>query len=204
MPTFWNSKEEKILKSLNTATKISQYLAKLTYKVADGCFSPRLVMNYREAHCFDGAMFAAAALEYHGQRPLIVDLWAQDDDEHLLCVYQKNGLWGSIAKSNTSLLLERSPVYSSVRELVMSYFDLYFNYYGQLGLYAYSHPINLNVFNKFAWRTTDNNLEFLSSLIDQRKHYEIIEPKKLRKLPKVNAVIKKACFLNSNLAGVKK
>lgn len=204
MNNYWTKKEEKILKELNNPTKISKYLAKLKYKVKDGCYSPSLVMKYQEAHCFDGALMAAAALEYHGHKPLILDLWAQDDDEHLLCVYQQNGLWGSIAKSNTSLLLERSPYYQSIRELVMSYFDLYFNYYGKLGLYAYSSPINLNKFNKYHWRTTDQNLEFLSDKIDGLIHYEIIEPKKLKKLPKVNNVILKACFLKSNLAGVKR
>jgi hypothetical protein len=200
----WLKNEIKLLKKLNTPQKISTFLANIKYKVTDGCYSPRLVMKHKEAHCFDGAFFAAAAMEFHGFKPLIIDLWAQDDDEHLLCVYQQQGLWGSIAKSNTSLLLERSPVYQSVRELVMSYFDMYFNYYGKLGLYAYSKPINLNLFNKFDWRGTDQNLEFLSELIDQQTHYEIIDPKKLKKMPKVNDVIKKACFLNSNLAGVKK
>lgn len=200
----WTKTELKLLKTLNTPYKISRYLAQIKYKVKDGCYSPRLVMQTSEAHCFDGAFMAAAALEFHGYKPLIVDLWAQDDDEHLLCVYQENDLWGSIAKSNTSLLLERSPFYQSVRELVMSYFDLYFNYYGKLGLYGYSIPINLNKFNKFEWRTTLNDLEFLSNLIDEFTHYEIIDPKKLRKLPKVNDVILKACFLKSNLAGVKK
>lgn len=204
MRNVWNSQEVNILKKLNTPTKISEYLAKITYKVKDGCYSPRLVMKLKQAHCFDGALFAAAAMEYHGHKPLIIDLWAQDDDEHLLCAYKINGLWGSIAKSNTSLLLERSPVYVSVRELVMSYFDLYFNYYGRLGLYAYSSPINLNLYNKYEWRTTEQDLEFLSELIDLKNHYEILHPKKLKKMPKVNTVIKNACFMNSNLAGVKK
>lgn len=201
---MWLPHEKKLLRSLNTPTKISRYLAQIKYKVKDGCYSPRLVMQHNEAHCFDGALLAAAALEFHGLKPLIIDLWAQDDDEHLICVYQENGHWGSIAKSNTSLLLERSPIYKNVRELVMSYFDLYFNYYGKLGLYAYSTPINLNRFNKFDWRTTNEDLEFLSELIDTFTHYEIIDPKKLAKMPKVNSVILKACFLKSNLKGVKK
>jgi len=204
MKFSWTNKEIQLLKKLRTPQKISEFLAKIRYKVTDGCYSPRLVMAYQEAHCFDGAFFAAAAMEFHGYKPLIIDLWAQDDDEHLLCVYQQHGLWGSIAKSNTSLLLERSPVYQNVRELIMSYFDLYFNYYGKLGLYAYSKPINLNLFNKYNWRGTDQNLEFLSEKIDQQTHYEIIDPRKLKKMPKVNKVLLKACFLNSNLAGVKR
>ncbi len=204
MKILWSKSEQKILKSINTPNKISKYLAKLKYKVKDGCYSPRMVMKHGEAHCFDGAFMAAAAMEFHGYKPLIVDLWAQDDDEHLLCVYQEKGLWGCIAKSNTSLLLERTPIYNNVRELVMSYFDFYFNYYGKLGLYGYSTPINLNKFNKFEWRTTASDIEFLSEHIDKCLHYEIIDPKKLRKLPKVNDVILKACFINSNLKGVKR
>ena len=199
----WTKQEKSILNKLDSPEKINKYLAKLKYKVKDGCYSPSLVMKYQTAHCFDGALMGAAALEFHGHRPLIVDLWAEDDDEHVICVYQVRNLWGSIAKSNTSLLLERAPVYKSIRELVMSYFDCYFNYRGKLGLYSYSKPINLNQFNRFNWRHTEENLDLLTEHINNARHYQILSPKKLRQLPKVNSIIKEACFFKSNLAGVR-
>ncbi len=66
-------------------------------------------------------------LRFIGYKPLIVDMKAFNDDDHVIAVFIENGHWGSVAKSNFTSLRYREPVYRSLRELIMSYFDFYFN-----------------------------------------------------------------------------
>lgn len=133
---------------------IQQFLNKLKYRREGGARSPLVVERTRLANCFDGAVYAAAALEAIGHPPLIVDLAAKNDDDHVIAVYRLGG-WGAIAKSNTTLLRSREPVYRSLRELVMSYFDSYFNTRGVRCLRSYSAPVNLRRFDAISWRTTE-------------------------------------------------
>ena len=120
---MWNKDERNILKSLSTPERIQIYLDNLAYNPADDAASPRMIMLSQDAHCFEGGLLAAAALEYHGHPPLMVSLQAEHDDHHVLAVYKGKSGWGCIAKSNTTLLRGRDPVYRNIRELVMSYFD---------------------------------------------------------------------------------
>ena len=110
-----------MLRRLRTPEKIQQFLDdKVAYNVEpDGetCYSPRLVLRHRIAHCMEGAMLAAAALRFHGQPPLLIDLTAVRDDDHVLAVFRRDGLWGAIAKSNYSGLRYRTPIYRTLREL---------------------------------------------------------------------------------------
>ena len=119
----------------------------------------------RTAHCLEGAVFAAAALRVLGFPPLLLDLEAVQDTDHVLAVYQVRGHWGAIAKSNFAGLRYREPVYRTVRELVMSYFESYINLRGDRTLRAYSAPVNLARFDRCrpGWMTTDGR-----SLVDRR------------------------------------
>jgi hypothetical protein len=159
------------------------------------------VEQTREANCFDGAVFAAAALETLGYPPLIVDLEAKKDDDHLIAVYFSGG-WGAVAKSNTTLLRSREPVYRSVRELVMSYFDGYFNVYGYKSLRTYSAPINLRRFDSLEWRTTEDWLEDIQTYLHHVKHYPVITRQMESKLAQAEPLIMRACFLGSNRRGL--
>lgn len=145
---------------------------------------------------------AAAALEFHGRKPLLVDLVAEDDDHHVLTVYKTESGWGSVSKSNTTLLRGRRPFYQSVRELVMSYFDFYFNTKRKLSLYAYSDPINLNRYNHLNWRTTDDDLMEMGMNFCDLKHFELIDQKKLKQLVPVSPKILEACFLGADVSGL--
>lgn len=118
------------------------------------CRSPRLVMRDRSAQCMEGAMFAAAALELHGHPPLILDFIAERDWDHVVAVYKLHGAWGAIGKSNYSGLAGRAPVYRTLRELAMSYFEHYFNRRRERTLRKYSRPVNLERFDHLDWRTT--------------------------------------------------
>ena len=111
------------------------------------------------AHCAEGAFFAAATLRVHGHPPLIVDLEAVRDDDHLLAVFQEHNHWGAIAKSNYAGLRFREPVYRTIRELVMSYYEHYYSPKGEKTLRAFStRPLHLRRFDRIAWITTPDNL----------------------------------------------
>jgi hypothetical protein len=158
----FRSRELAVLSRLATPVKIQRFLdSEISYnkeKDGDTCRSPRQVLQNRSAHCMEGALFAAAALRVHGFPPLIVDLEAVRDDDHILAVFRLNGCWGAIAKSNYAGLRYREPVYRSLRELVMSYFEHYYNAAGEKTLRRYSRPVNLTRFDCIDWMTTNQDL----------------------------------------------
>jgi hypothetical protein len=161
---------------LSTPVKIQRFLDDLPYnKERDGatCRSPRLVLRYRTAHCFEAALFAAAALRVNGWPPLILDLEAVRDDDHVIAIYRDNGFWGSIAKSNYAGLRGREPVYRDLRELVMSYFEHYYNLKGEKTLRAYSRPVNLQRFDRIQWMTTEDAVWAVPEYLVGIKHTNI-------------------------------
>ncbi len=182
-------------------SEIQQYLNGLKYRAGAGAVSPLVVERRQRANCFDGAVYAAAALETLGYLPLIVDMEAKNDDDHIIAVYRSGG-WGAVAKSNTTLLRSREPVYTSVRELVMSYFDGYFNVNGYKSLRNYSAPVNLRRFDSLSWRTTENQLDQIQTHLHHVRHYPIISRQMERTLARTESDLVRACFLNSNRKGL--
>lgn len=199
--TDWTPSERRLLRKLNSPRKIQDHLDQLEYNCENSAFSPRWVMITNEGHCFEGGLFACAALEFHGHRPLMIDLEAHNDDHHVLSVYKTDTGWGSIAKSNTALLRGRVPFYRDVRELVMSYFDFYFNTKGELSLTSYA-LIDLNRYNRWDWRTTDNDLEEMGMSFWKEKHQKLMTPAQIRKMHKVSKPVVDACFLGANWDGL--
>jgi hypothetical protein len=156
-----NSEELRLLGNLSTPHRIQKFLDDLPYnKERDGetCRSPRRVIRDGTAHCFEGALFAAAALRANGRPPLLLDLESVRDDDHVIAIYRDYECWGAIAKSNYSGLRFREPVYRSLREMVMSFFEHYYNPEGEKTLRAYSRPINLKRFDRIDWMTADEDL----------------------------------------------
>ena len=151
MNTF-NSDERRVLRKLTTPARIQRFLdCEIGYNLepdGDTCNSPRLVLRHGVAHCMEGALVAAAALRLLGHPPLIVDLEAVRDSDHVLAVYRVDGHWGALAKSDYSGLRSREPVYRTLRELVMSYFEHYYNLAGEKTLRTYSRPVNLARFDR--------------------------------------------------------
>src|SRR5215471_4475456 len=146
------SEEVAVLRRLSRPEKLQKYLEyEISYnKEHEGetCRSPRRVIRDSTAHCMEGALFAAAALRVNGHEPLIVDLAAVRDDDHVIAVFQEHGCWGAIGKSNYAGLRFREPVYRTIRELVLSYFEHYYNLRGEKTLRAYSRPVNLSRFDR--------------------------------------------------------
>jgi hypothetical protein len=153
--------ERAVFRRLNTPEKIQRFLdCGLSYnKEPDGpsCRSPRRVLRDRTAHCMEGALFGAAALRMIGHPPLLLDLEAVHDDDHVLAVFAYRAHWGAVAKSNYSGLRYREPVYRTLRELVMSYFEHYYNLRKQKTLRGYSRPVNLARFDARNWMTSEED-----------------------------------------------
>ena len=173
-----SSRMHNVLRKLSTPEKIQKYLDDLPYnKEKDGetCRSPRLAVEQQTAHCFEGALLAAAALRVNGQPPLILDLEAVRDDDHVIAVYRENGCWGAIGKSNYAGLRFRSPVYRTLRELALSYFEHYYNLKGEKTLRAYSRPVNLKRFDSINWMTADEPVWAIPEYLCTIKHTPIFD-----------------------------
>jgi hypothetical protein len=181
LETELTSQEMSLLKSLNRPEKIQTFLdEQVTYNKEVTCRSPRRVLRDRTGHCAEGAFLAAAALRANGRAPLIIDLITVRDDDHLLTVFQEDGRWGAIGKSNYAGLRYREPVYRTLRELVMSYYEHYFNLDGEKTLRGYSRPVNLARFDPIHWMTTEDDLWTICDYLCTIAHARLLTPRRER------------------------
>lgn len=169
-------RELRRLRGLRSPAGIQRALDAMPYHLARTAWSPRRVLRERTAHCLEGAIFAAAALRVLGFPPLLLDLEAVQDTDHVIAVYRLNGHWGAIAKSNFSGLRFRAPVYRSLRELTMSYFEDYINLRGDRTLRAYSRPVNLARFDRShpGWMTTEAGLWWIPQHLARVPHVRLL------------------------------
>jgi hypothetical protein len=191
MLEHWTSSERAIFRKLRTPTTIQRYLDHdIGYNLEPGgatCYSPRMVLRNRVAHCMEGAMFAAAALRKIGHPALLVDLEAVRDSDHVLAVYRRGGCWGALAKSNYAGLRGREPVYRTIRELALSYFELYCNDAGEKTLRNYSRPVNLAQFDKLEWMTQEGDVWEIPNYLCEISHTPLMTPAVLRQVGKMDA-----------------
>jgi hypothetical protein len=180
---IWTAREARLLKSLSTPWKIQNYLNSLPYNIepdGDTCRSPRRVMRDRTAHCFEAALFGAAALRTHGWPPLILDMMAVRDSDHVIALFKMDGCWGAIAQSNYSGLRFREPVYRTIRELAMSYFEDYFNPEGEKTLRQYSRPVHLSRFDSIGWMTAEDDVWAIAEYLVDIPHTPMLSAKRLK------------------------
>jgi len=202
-PTGWTAREKEFFEKLDSPIKIQAYLNRIPYDPDYGSRSPRYVIREGKAHCFEGAVFAAAALRFLGHKPLLLDLEASaNDDDHVLAVFKQNGCWGAIAKSNYTVLRFREPVYRTPRELTMSYFDVFFNPVCEKTMRRYSHPLDLSQFDRLNWMTTDGDLDYIGDRLNAIKHYVVLTPAMIRRLTLADPDLVKAGLLGANKAGL--
>lgn len=198
----WTSDEIRFLKTLSDPDKVQGFLDSIDYNPGYECRSPRWVIRKRSAHCFEGALFAAAALEFIGYRPLLIDMKAFNDDDHVIAVFKEKGYWGAVAKSNFTTLRFREPVYRSLRELIMSYFDFFFNTAGDKSLRSYSLPLDLTKYNDRHWATTDEDLEYIGDKLEDLHHFPILDKVMIANLKRVSDTMLRAGLLGSNPEGL--
>jgi hypothetical protein len=174
------------LRSLKNPHGIQRFIDDMPYHLADTAWSPQRVLRENTAHCFEGATLAAAALRVNGYPPLVFDLEAEKDTDHVVAIYRVNGHWGAIAKSNFAGCRYREPVYRSLRELAMSYFDAYFNLRRERSLRRFSRPVNLSRFDHRHWMTTDQPLWFIAEYLFTIRHYRLLTPAMARNLHRLD------------------
>ena len=193
----FSKKECRIFSKLDTPKKIQDFLDKLDYNIEkkeETYFSPLMVLRKKKANCIEGALFAAAALRFHGYPPLIVDLTSgrEHDTDHIIAIFKINGYWGAIAKSKYPTLTFREPIQRTIRELALTYFDEYFNYYGKKTLRGYSNPVNMSRFDKINWMTTEKKLTCIEDYLNKIKHHKLLTNSMIRNLRKVTPLVKEA------------
>ena len=174
------------LRSLKNPYGIQRFLDDMPYHLEDTAWSPRLVLRENTAHCLEGAIFAAAALRANGFPPLLWDLEAEHDTDHVLAIYRIDGHWGTVAKSNYSGCRYREPVYHSMRELAMSYFNLYFNMRRERTLRTFSRPVNLARFDHLEWMTTEKPVWFVAEHLLTISHYPLITRAQAKRLHRLD------------------
>ena len=170
-------REAAALRRLTPPWRIQRFLDDLAYDVPGaGCRSPRRVLRERTVQCMDGALFAAAALRLQGHPPLIVDLEGEQDTDHVLAVFRRRGCWGAIARSNFSGLRFREPVFPTLRDLVLSYVESYFNLRREKTLRRYSRPSSLARFDRRGWMTAEEDLWYVAEHLVGVRHYRLLSP----------------------------
>jgi hypothetical protein len=174
------------LRSLKNPYGIQRFLDNIPYHLADAAWAPRYVLRENTAHCFEGAMLAAAALRVNGYPPLIFDLEAENDTDHVVAIYRENGHWGAIAKSNYSGCRFREPVHRSLRELALSYFEGYFNLRRERSLRRFSCPVNMARFDRLQWMTTEKPLWFVANYLFDVHHYPLISRAMAKRLHRLD------------------
>jgi hypothetical protein len=183
----FTASELRALRALKTPAGIQRYLDDIPYHLAGTAWSPRMVLHQKTAHCLEGAVFAAAALRVLGFPPLILDLEADQDTDHVVAIFKSRGHWGAVAKSNFTGCRYREPVYRTLRELALSYFNIYFNLRGERTLRRYSRPVNLARFDHLRWMTTGKNIWFIAEHLCEIPHWPLLKRGAAKDLTRVDA-----------------
>ncbi len=197
------SPEKLLLACIKTPAGIQLFLDSLAYASETIYRSPLRVLHERTCQCFDGAVFAAAMLKRLGNPALILNLLPNSrDDDHVLALFQQEGHWGAIAKSNFSGLRFREPVYRDLRELVMSYFEHYYNLHREKTLRGYTRALDLKIFDKQLWMTDDKAMHLIADKLDSGQRYGILTSAMVRRLSLLDERSCSAGLHGANRAGL--
>jgi len=195
--------EQRFFETLTTPTRIQGFLDEIPYSTEHAYRCPVRVLREMVAHCFDGALFAAAALRHLGHPPLILEMVPNKrDDDHLLALFKRNGHWGAVAKSNFVGLRFREPVYRNLRELMMSYFEQFYNVEREKTLRSYSLPLNLEAFDKLNWMASDEALEQIAQRLDRIRKIPLLNQPMISNLSLVDERTYQTGLIGADLAGL--
>ena len=190
--------EFRTLERLRTPEKIQDFLCRVPANFErDGqtCLSVREVLRQRRAHCIEGAMLAACALWIHGEPPLLLDLKAEQDYDHVVTLFRRNGCWGAISKTNPPVLRWRDPVYRSLRELALSYFHEFANRRHQKTLRSYAGPFDLRRVDPSVWVTGSKHCWAIANRLDELRHIALVTRAQAKRLRLRDANERKVAFI---------
>ena len=183
--------EFKAFKQLTSPSKVQDFLD--TFPVnfelqGDTCRSPLLTLKHKEAHCMEGALVAAAAFWYHGAPPLLLDLkTTKKDESHVVALFKQGDTWGAVSKTNHAVLRYRDPIYKTVRELALSYFNEYFTDDGVKTLRSFLGPFSLLQYEN-DWLTSPEDLWGLVSDVDTAPHANILTNAEVKNLRRADTI----------------
>jgi hypothetical protein len=166
------------LARLSSPERIQDFICALDInreKSGDTCLTVSETLKQGHAHCIEGAMVAAAAMWMGGARPLLMDMQAKGDDDHVVALFRVRGCWGAISKSNHVWLRWRDPVYRTLRELAMSYFHEYTNAQRKT-LRTYSVAFDLRRFSPEVWVSGEGSCWDVPLALDSSRHYRLLTP----------------------------
>jgi hypothetical protein len=176
--------ERRVFTRLDTPQKIQSFLDRLPANFelgGDTAMSPRRMLQQRVVHCAEGALFAVAALSFHGKRAWLMDIQAlPSDQDHIVALFQERGLWGAISKTNHAILRWRDPIYASARELAMSYAHEYCLPGGKKSMLAFSRPFSLARFAPKRWVIASDDLHWLMGELDASPHVPVAPAQAMR------------------------
>jgi hypothetical protein len=199
-----NSQQLALLSGLTSPEKIQAFLDEIPYSAEDINRCPLRVLQDRKAHCYDGAFLAAAALRRIGCPPIVVDMIPvpERDDDHLLAVFKRDGLFGAVAKSNFVGLRYREAIHRNLRELVLSYFEDYFNVEGEKTLRAYTRPLDLRSFDRLGWEWCDEGVNAVTERLWQLRRVPLFRPEVAEQLSPVDSRSQAAGLFGSDPEGL--
>jgi hypothetical protein len=179
--------ELRTLRRLKTPHGIQGFLDAMPYHLATTAWSPRRVLADRTAHCLEGAIFAAAALRVLGFPPLVIDLEADNDTDHVVAVFKLHGHWGAIGKSNYANLEYREPIHRTLRELALSYFHAYFNLRRERTLRTVSRrPVDLSRFDHLGWMTSEKSVWYIAEHLLTIAHTPLLPKRTAKELHRLD------------------
>lgn len=181
----------RVFSKLKTAEKIQDYLDSLpiNFDMSGDLLSSKRILETGKAQCIEGAMFAAASLSYHGEKPLLMDFQtAAYDEDHVVALFRRDGCWGAISKTNHAILRWRDPVYKTLRELAMSFFHEYYMHDGRKTLKAYSVAFDMRRYEPSYWIMSGDSLDQIAEDLDLSRHFPTVVSPKMRKLRKASAI----------------
>ena len=183
----WTESEQRAVSRLDSPEKIQKFLDLALYNTEGTPRVPGQVLKAKCAHCFDGAVFAASVLSFHGEPALILDLCAERDDDHILALFRRDGQYGAIAKSNYVGLRYREPIFKNIRELVLSYFESYFNLRREKSLREYSLPFDLKKAKGISWDQGAGVFDIIAEQLIESPHTKLITQKQRKALLRVDS-----------------
>ena len=202
--THLTTDEAELIQMLDSPAKIQTFInEEISYSPEDADRSPLQVLHDRIGHCLDGALFAAALLRFSGHPPLILQMLPNDhDDDHMVAVYKAYGCWGAVGQSNFVGLRFREPVYRTVRELVMSYFEAFFNLEGEKTMLGYRRPFSMAKYDSLGWMWRSEAIPYMLADLEKKPGIRVISTEQEAGLTRVDKRSLEAGKLGSNPSGL--
>lgn len=119
---------------------------------------------------------------------------------HVLAIYRRRGRWGALAKSNYSGIRARAPVYHTIRELAMSYFEGFFNVYGERTMRAMTRPLHLARYDRYGWPWSDAALDRIGAALEDSPVTTLVPARIGGRLPRLDRRSRQAGELGARLS----